>query len=113
MTEIKHTRRGRPAAIAKSDEKQVIKDYKKLGSIKAVCRKWSVSYPAIRRVLTKHDVEITGKPTSGIEGHPLLGTGSDGDVAKALGVCKDTVMRARTKAGIKPFQYVRVQDRKP
>jgi hypothetical protein len=113
MTKIQHTRRGRPAAIAESDEKQVIKDYRKLGSVKAVAEKWSVSYPAIRRVLLKHDVEISGVPVSPVENHPLLGTGSDGDVAKALGVSKATVMRARVKAGIKPFQYVRAKDRQP
>ena len=60
MTKIQHTRRGRPAAIAESDEKQVIKDYKKLGSVKAVAEKWSVSYPTIRKLLLKHDVKISG-----------------------------------------------------
>ena len=112
MTKIQHTRRGRPAAIAESDEKQVIKDYRKLGSVKAVAEKWSVSYPTIRKLLLKHDVKISGA-VSPVANHPLLGTGSDGDVAKALGVHKATVMRARVKAGIKPFQYVRVKDRQP
>lgn len=112
MKKVMHTRRGRPAAIAEGDEKKVIKDYKKLGSIEAVAKKWSCSHPAIRRVLRKHKVEVCGKPRSPIENHPLLGTGSDGDVAKALGVSKRAVFLARNRAGIKPFEYVRVEDRK-
>lgn len=110
MKKVKHTRRGGPPAIAEGDEKQVVRDYKKLGAIKAVADKWGCSYPAIHRVLKKHKVTITGTPPL-VDNHPLLGTGSDGDVAKALGVHKNTVRKARTKAGIKPFQYVRVEAR--
>ena len=110
MKKVIHTKRGGPPAIAEADEKQVVKDYKQLGAIKAVAEKWGCSYPAIRRVLKKHKVTITGASPL-VDNHPLLGTGSDGDVAKALGVHKKTVRRARTRAGIKPFQYVRPEDR--
>lgn len=106
MKQVKHTRRGRPPAISKKNESRVVRDYAKLKSIRAVARKWGCHPHTIRSVLQRNEVELPGRRST-IEGHPLLGTASDGDVGRALGVSHDTVARARRKAGIQTFKYTK------
>ena len=106
MKKLRHTRRGRPPVVPPRDELRMVRDYKGLKSVKAVAEKWNCHIDTARAILRRHGVETRGRMAT-IEGHPLLGTGSDGDVGKVLGVSHDTVARARRKAGIKPFNYTK------
>ena len=107
MKQVVHTRRGRPPSISPKSEPKVVADYAKLKSLRAVAEKWGCHPHTIRAVLKRNDVEVIPGRRSTIEGHPLLGTASDGDVGRALGVSHDTVARARRKAGIQTFKYTK------
>ena len=93
---------GKPV-ITEDMRDNFIEDYRALGNVAALARKWGVNWRTADGALRRVGVDVpepVRRKTNG-EYHPKLGVWTDERVAKDLGITKQAVHHARTRRGIR------------
>lgn len=95
--------RGRPLAVPEEKIEDFLSDYKSVGTIKGVAKKWGIAISTASRTLKANGVASGGNRGAHNRRdcyHPKLGVWSDLKIAEDLGVSRQAVYMARKARGI-------------